>query len=72
MQQVMVDVIKGVLTITVPMNVSVTKDIPNTDFMDAQVWFTSGTSRLHGKTGNSAWNISRPSFWEASKIWVLI
>ena len=36
MQQIMADVIKGVATITVPMNVSVTKDIPM-DFMDAQV-----------------------------------
>ena len=37
MQQIMVDVIKGVVTTTVPMNVSVTKDIPKMDFMDAQV-----------------------------------
>ena len=36
-QQIMADVIKGVATITVPMNASVTKDIPKMDFMDAQV-----------------------------------
>ena len=36
-QQITVDVIKGVVTITVPMSVSVTKDIPKLDFMDAQV-----------------------------------
>ena len=76
MQQIMADVIKGVATITVPMNVSVTKDIPKMDFMDAQVSFTSpGTYRLHWKTGNSgnsAWNVTRPSFWDATKIRVLI
>jgi len=36
-QRITVDVIKGVVTITVPTNVTVTKDIPKTDFMDAQV-----------------------------------
>ena len=46
MQQIMADVIKSALIVTVLINVTVIKDISNMDFMDAQVGIVYRNSRL--------------------------
>ena len=46
MQQIMADVIKTVLILMVLINVTVIKDIPKLDFLDAQVGIVYRNSRL--------------------------